>query len=311
MKDKQFRIGIPMRIIAVTLLVLSAGAAEKIQYKLNLEKGQLYYVRLISDSNVAQEMMGQETVTKVSTGFGYSFDVNDVDEKGNGWVDCTIDWVKFSQKSPRMEFSYDSSKQASPVPPGAESMAMFLGECFTVKISPQGHVEEFRSEKLRKNLEKKIPEGPDKQQMLQSLEQKQLANSITELYLGPLAIYPDKPVTIGDSWTRTKYLKTQPFIYESKWTLKARKDGIATIEESTTVKSDPKAVQNRETEMKIEMSGTSTGQIEIQESKGQILRSKTTRDMSGQMQAGPTTLLIKTHGITTFEMTERKPKVAE
>jgi hypothetical protein len=113
-------------------------AGQKIQYKLNLRKGQSYYVRVISDSNVAQEMMGQKSVVEVTAGFGYRFDVKEVDEKGNGWVDCTFDWVKFRQKAPMMEVAYDSANKVSPVPAGAQGVAVFLGAGFSAKITPQG-----------------------------------------------------------------------------------------------------------------------------------------------------------------------------
>ncbi len=312
MENRKIRTGVPALVAVAALLVVSAGAAEKIQYKLELERGQSYYVRVISDSNIAQEIMGQESVTEVSAGFGYSFDVNEVDDKGNGWVDCTVDWVKFTQKSPMMEVVYDSAKQASPVPAGAQSVAAFLGESFTAKITPQGLVEELRGlERLRKSIEKKIPEGSMEQQMLQDLDDEQLADSIRDYFLNPMAVYPDKPVGIGDSWSRTSILKTQPFIYENKWTLKDRKAGLAIIEADTTMKSKPEAVQKGAVEMKFDMSGKRIGQIEINESTGQIIRSKMTQDSSGQMDAGSTKINLKTHGVTTFEMTERKADVVK
>ena len=309
MKEKQLYKNIPIIVLTASLFVLPAGANEKIQYKLNLEKGQSYYVRIISDSNVIQEMTGNETVTQASSGFGYSFDVNEVDEKGNGWVDCTIDWVKLDQKSPTMDYKYDSAEQNSPVPPEAQSVAIFLGERFTVKISPQGHVEDFKDiENLSKKLRNNIPEGPDKEQMLQYLQQEQIKNFLKERYFTYFDIYPDKPVGIGDSWSRIFLFKMQPFITENKWTLKEQHAGTAIIEENSIIKSDPNATQNSEFDMKVEMSGTGNRQIEIQESTGQILSSKTIGNMSGQIQAGPKTLLIKTHGVTTFEMTKVKPK---
>jgi hypothetical protein len=36
------------------------------------------------------------------------------------------------------------------------------------------------------------------------------------------------------------------------------------------------------------------------------MRSKITQDLSGQMQTGAATVSVKTHGVNTFEMTERK-----
>ncbi len=306
-ENRKPKISVVAAAVIVAWLIVPTEAGQKIQYKLNLRKGQSYYVRVISDSNVAQEMMGQKTATDVTAGFGYRFDVKEVDEKGNGWVDCTFDWVKFRQKAPMMEVAYDSANKVSPVPPGAQGAAVFLGAGFSAKITPQGQAEEVKAmEQLRKNIETQIPEGPERKQMLDAFEKQQLAESIKELCLSPMAVYPDKPVGIGDTWSRTVSFKTQPLIFDNKWTLKDRKAGSAIIEASTTVKSNPEALQDAAVKMKFDMSGKRFGQIEIKESTGQIIRSKMTQDLSGQMQAGAAAMSLKTHGVTTFEMTERK-----
>jgi hypothetical protein len=278
-----------------------------VQYKLKFEKGQSYYVRVISDSNSVQEVEGQVIVSDVTSCFGYSFDVNEVDEKGNGWVDCTVDWVKLMRKAPMIDITYDSSKKTSRVSPLAQSVAMYLGESFSAKITPQGHVEELRGlERLHRNIEKKMPKGRTEQQILQSLDSEELANSIKDLFLSPMAVYPDKPVGIGDSWSRTGFLNSrQLFILENKWTLQDRKAGIAIIEASAAIKSKPDAVQIQEVKVKYDMSGKQIGQIEIKESTGQIIHSKMTQDLSGQAHADATTIRTKTHAVTIFEMSKR------
>ncbi len=88
--------------------------------------------------------------------------------------------------------------------------------------------------------------------------------------------------------------------------VEGRKAGSAIIEAATTVRSNPEALQNAAGKMKFDMAGKRLGQIEIKESTGQILHSKMTQDLSGQVQAGAATVSIKTHGVITFEMTEPK-----
>jgi len=279
-----------------------------VQYKLKFERGQSYYVRVISDANAVQEVTGQVIINETTSGFGYSFDVSEVDEKGNGWVDCTVDWVMLRQKSPSIEVIYDSSKKPSRVPALAQRHAGFLGERFSAKMTPQGQVEELRElEKLRKNMEKKIRQGRMKQQIMQTLEEQQLADLIKDVLLSPIAVYPDKPVVIGDSWSRTGFLSSrQPLIYEHKWTLKDRKAGTAIIEASAAIASSPDVVQRQGVKLKYDMSGKLVGQIEIKESTGQIIHSEMTEDLSGQAQVDTMAIRMKTHTVTTFEMTERR-----
>jgi Tol biopolymer transport system component/formylglycine-generating enzyme required for sulfatase activity/DNA-directed RNA polymerase subunit RPC12/RpoP len=278
-----------------------------VQYKLKFEKGRSYYVRVISDSNSVYEVKGQQSVSEVTSGFGYSFDVNEVDEKGNGWVDCTVDWVKLMRKAPMIDVTYDSSKKTSRVPPLAQSVVMYLGESFSAKMTPQGQVEELKGlEKLHRNIEKKMPKGRMEQQILQTLDSEELANSIKDLFLSPMAVYPDKPVGIGDSWSRTGFLSSRrSFILENKWMLQDRKAGIAIIEASATIKSQPDAVQRQDVKVKYDMSGKQAGQIEIKESTGQIICSKITQDLSGQAHADATAIRMKTYAVTTFEMSKR------
>jgi Tol biopolymer transport system component/DNA-directed RNA polymerase subunit M/transcription elongation factor TFIIS len=278
-----------------------------IQYKLEFEKGQSYYVRVISESNSIYEVEGQESISEVTTGFGYSFDINEVDEEGNGWVDCTVDWVKHRRKAPMIDVTYDSSEKTSRVPPLAQSVAMYLGESFSVKMTSQGQVEELRGlEKLHRNIEKKMPKGHTEQQILQTLDSEELANSIKNLLLSPMAVYPDKPVRIGDSWSRTGFLTgLESFILENKWTLQDRKAGIAIIEASASIKSQPDAVQKQDMKIKYDMSGKQTGQIKIKESTGHIIFSNLNQDLSGQAQTDDMTIHMKTYAVTTFEMSKR------
>ena len=284
------------------------GSLPAVQYKLKFEKGQSYYVRVISESNSVHEVNGQQSISEVISGFGYSFDVNEVAEKGNGWIDCTVDWVKLTRKAPMIDVTYDSSKNTSRVSPLAQSAVMYLGESFSVKMTPQGQVEELRGlEKLLRNIEKKMPKGRTEQQILQTLDSEVLANSIKDQFLSPMAVYPDKPVGIGDSWSRTGFLSSgQPFILENKWTLQDLKTGIAIIEASASIKSQPDAVQRQGVKVKYDISGKQAGQIEINESTGQIIYSKMTQDLSGQAKVDDMEIRMKTHAVTTFEMTERK-----
>ena len=78
---------------------MSAKAAEKVPYRLKLSKERSYDIRFVSDSNGAgqSEDDGQKYDFQQSTGFGYRFDVNSVDDQGNALVNCKVNWAKDSQ----------------------------------------------------------------------------------------------------------------------------------------------------------------------------------------------------------------------
>ena len=304
MNGRRWWMGVAVSMFVIAGLAPSVQAGQKVQYALKLTKGLSYDVRMVSDSDMVQQGQGQETRTQVSLGLGYRLQVSAVDSQGNASVDCTVTWVKFRQKSPTAEVGYDSSDKDKPMPPEAQSFgpAGFLGEQFSAQITPQGQVLKMGGlEALRKNMEKKIPDGPARQQVMQGLTDERLAGSIRDYFLRPLAIYPDRPVGIGDSWSRNDSSGIAPYDYENKWTLKDRKAGIVVIDAETTLKQRPQSEQRG-----TPMSGRARGQIEINESTGQILRSKTIEVMSGQRKIGTSAFDIKTDNVTTFEMTERK-----
>ena len=203
-----------------------------------------------------------------------------------------------------MEMGYDSADKDATIPPMLQgsSPLVFLGETFSVLLTPQGQVQEVKGlDRLQENIAKKVPEGPRKQQMLQNLTGKQLTESIKEFFLRPLTCYPDKPVGIGDTWTRKEVPAIAPYDYDTTWTLKDRKAGIATIEALSTVKPKPQPDQQGPA-----FSGQFHARIELNESTGQIIRATTTQGLSGNVQAGTSSVSVKTVGVSTVEMTERK-----
>jgi hypothetical protein len=286
----------------------SPAAQKRVQYELKLVKGRSYDARVISDSNVVQESKGQEARSHVSLGLGYRLDVVDADANGNSTALCTVTWVKFSQKSPTTEMIYDSADENHPIPSEARAFgpAGLLGEKFTVVISRQGQVQEIQGlEAVRQNIGNKLPEGPDRQQAMEGITEQQLAASIREYFLRPLAIYPSVPVRIGDSWNRRDASGTAPYDYATSWTLKSRKEGVAVIDANTIMTPKSPFEQGGAA-----ISGRSGGQIEIDESTGRILRSRIAQTLSGQVTAGSSGVGVKTDSVTTFELIERKDGAA-
>ena len=140
--------------------------------------------------------------------------------------------MKYGTKFPGKEAVYDSSKKDSTVPEEFQWFAPLLGESFTLKISPEGRISEIKDlEKVRSNVQQKLPQGASKEIAIRSLDQWLDEQTIRETIEGSLAIYPDRPVGVGDSWSRNvAYSGGFPRILESKWTLKERKNGVAVIE---------------------------------------------------------------------------------
>jgi hypothetical protein len=270
---------------------------------------------MITEQEVSQTVMGQEQSMEQAIGMGMELDVNEVDPNGAMWIDYTYGWARLGHKGPTGEMVYDSSKKDSPVPPMAQSFAALLGEGFSLKMTPKGEVKAVRGlKRMRENITKKLPAGPMRELMAKGLEQYISKEAIKELMESSMAMYPDKPVGVGDSW-RKKVVLSQglAMVLEHKWTLKERKKGVAVIEVSSVVTPNRKAkpMEMGGTKISYEFSGKQKGFVEMDELTGEIVRSKINQDMSGQMQmevvsagAKPQTMTIpvKIKGVITTEM---------
>ncbi|MHC4544251.1 MAG: DUF6263 family protein [Planctomycetota bacterium] len=289
---------------------------EKIQYQMRFEEGEKYYLRIVTEQKISQNITGQEQNIEQTIGLGYDFDVKKVEQNGNAWVSYTYRWAKFMQKGAVGNVVYDSSKKGLPAPPMAQGFAALLEESFSMKITPQGRVEAVEGlQTVRNNIGKKLPEGPMKEAMMVGLKQFINEDGIKEMTESSMAIYPEKPVGIGDSWRKTVALtQGAAMTMENEFILKDRKNGVSFIEINSNIKSSPKAepMKMGSTKISYDLSGKQQGLIEIEESTGRLIRSKTNQEASGQIkvevagqQSQQPPIPVKIDSVVTCEMTER------
>jgi len=289
---------------------------EKIQYQMRFKEGEKYYLRVVTEQKISQTVSGQEQNIEQTIGLGYDLDVKNVEPNGNAWVSYTYRWVKLIQKGAGGRVVYDSSEKGLPVPLMAQGFAALLEESFSLKTTPQGRVEAVEGlQTLRSNVGKKLPEGPMKEAMMMGLKQFINEEGVKEMTESSMAIYPEKPVGIGDSWRKTVDLtQGAAMTIENEWILKDRKNGISFIEVKSSIKSNPKAVPMGmgSTKVSYDISGKQQGLIELEELTGRLIRSKTNQEISGQMKVEITgqqpqpPIPVKIDGIVTCEMTKRK-----
>lgn len=102
-----------------------------------------------------------------------------------------------------------------------------------------------------------------------------------------MAIYPDKPVGIGDSWSRkVAVAKGFAMIVDNTWTLKARRGGIAVVEIKSAVKPNPNAkpLDMGPLKLQYDIGGKQQGEMEIDEATGWVIKAKMTQDLSGKVR---------------------------
>lgn len=293
---------------------LSQRTNEKVQYKLKLEGGQKYYYQTSRNGEFFDRSMYQQRPTMLQTiETGAEIAVNDIDSNGNMWATYTYRWLNIRIISQTHNIVYDSSKKAMPRSPVEQGYAALLGESFSLKITPEGRVAEIKGlDKMRSNVRNKLPPGPMQASTIENLNQYLNEEDVKHEIEESLAIYPEKPVGIGDSWGR-EFVSSGEFamILSNIWTLKERKNGVAVIEVVSTIKPNleakPSKVGNERVSFRF--SGKQQGVIEIQESTGLKIRSEVNQQMSGKIttarQGVPDKVTaMKIVGVITMSMNE-------
>lgn len=136
-------------------------------------------------------------------------------------------------------------------------------------------------------------------------------------------------IEVGDTWGRSNRIDEQGIVVERTWRLKSR--GLANVSRATLVGS-PDSVAVIDVNLVVspiagapeiptggvktrrEVSGRGTGQLEIEESTGRIIRSSLTQDLVEEIKVSSQGLMlrpppapepVRSHIVTTFQMIKR------
>jgi hypothetical protein len=276
--------------LAVSIVTSSDSATDKIQLRLRLQKGESYNLRMTVNQKISQNIQGQQQDMTQTIGTGYLFNVADVNENEMASVKVTYRSILFRQDGPMGTIEYDSSNPPAAVPPMAMGFAALVGQSFSMIISPEGHVKSIQGvdamlTRMMKQFD--LPDDSMRDSVEKNLREQFGDEALKESMENLMAIYPDKPVGTGDSWTKKVIIsKGFPFILDNTWTLKTRKDGVSIIEVSSKISANPKAAPIVMGTMKLsyDISGKQKGTMELQEATGWIRRAESTQEFSGRVK---------------------------
>jgi hypothetical protein len=276
-------------LIVTAVFALCSTSAAAVQLQLKLPKGKTYYQKSTFDQHITQTMMNRQQVIDQSIGTGMRWDVLDVDSQGNMRIRQTFIWAAYKQTNPMGSVEYDSAKQAAPTA-GAEPFAALLGQSFVVKVTPKGDVLDVNGiEEMRAAILKKLPPGADQSLGMSPAAMFLDKKSVKETIGANLAIYPDKPVELGQSWSKKQTI-TAGFgiITDSKWTLQKREGGVDIIATTATLRSDPNSppMQAGGMTMKFDIAGTAEGALRVEEATGLILSDQSRQQLKGNINVG-------------------------
>lgn len=278
-------------ILVVLALLASCGGSKKLDLRLRLEAGKSYGVRMIADQTITQTLAGQTQTMTQSVGMAYTYDVQSVEPDGTMRIKVTYDWVLYKQDGPMGTFSYDSANPPATVPQAALGYAALVGRGFTVQIKPNGEIADIQGvdELLAGMLDALgVPPGSERDELEASLRSQFGSESLKDSFEKAALFYPDKPVAVGDSWSKKISVETgMPMVLDTTWTLKARKNGVATVETRSDVQTNPEAEPLEVAGMTItyQLSGEQSGTMELDEKTGWLMSATLKQDLAGQISA--------------------------
>lgn len=293
------------------MLLSCGGGIKKLDLQLRLEQGKTYGTKMVADQTITQTIQGQTQDIQQTIGMAYTYKVTKVESDGSALVDAVYEWILYSQDGPMGKSEYDSSKPPATIPDAAVGYAALLGQGFSMKLTPLGEVADIQGvdAMLSSILDAlNVPEGSARDAVQETLEAQFGEEALAESFEKATAIYPDKSLSAGDSWSKRLTLATgMPMIIDNTWTLKSRKDGVAFVDVKSTIAPNPDAEPLEISGMSVsyEVSGDQTGTLELDEATGWPLRSHMTQNLSGQISAAGMTWPVTITSTIVFEPWEK------
>lgn len=261
----------------------------KYNLKLNLAKGKTYFLKVLTDQRITQTVMDQKTTGKEKIGVTYSYTGESNDPNGDMLIKVVYHAFMQEIESAQGKMSYNSANPADKDNPFAKLYSSLLNKGFKMKITPSGKVLQLSGvDELLKGLVNSmdLPPQADKKQVEQMVKMQFGDNSIKEMMENLMQVYPDNPVAIGDSWSRTFTLtKGFPAILENVWTLKEVKNGRAIVSQLTKIKGMNLPEQkDGPPAPKYKISGEQSGTFEIDMASGWVQKSLLNQKISGKIE---------------------------
>jgi hypothetical protein len=237
-------------IVALVGMAASGRAQETLPLQLVLKPGDVMPLKVVTRQQIEQSILAQRRQIEQEVEFRYSVAVDAVDAEGIATATVTWDGAAI-HRTMGGEIVGDEPMAPAVNADAAARAKLFealKGQRFKIRVTPAGEVlgaseTEAAVVRLAETLEPANDE--ERALMKESLREQYGDVAMREAMERVLAIYPEKPVKVGESWTRSvATTKGFPLIVKSTYTLKEATADSVVIEEKGEVTSDSKPIAN-------------------------------------------------------------------
>lgn len=280
-------------VLCLTVLVcLTVTArADATQLRLKPAKGDVQKMKVTSDQKITQTVEGKPVEMTQTLGLGYTLATEDVDADGLATIKVSYDSVTFKHQSAMGTVEYDSAAPAPPqLHPMVKGFAALSGQSFTMKITPTGKVTQVSGlDAMVNSIIKKldVPDGNAKAATEKSIRSQFGEDAIKESMETLLAIYPDKAVNVGDSWSRkVTVTRGLPITSENTFTLKDASNGAIALDVKGKLSTNPDAAPLDMGQLKVSynLTGDQTGTMTLNADTGWVKSAQFVQKLGGDMK---------------------------
>ena len=273
---------------ALTIITAFSVQAKKYDISLNLEEGKTYTLHSKNAMVITQTYNGNEMAINMDMDFIIDYTVKSA--KDNEFV---LD-VKYTELGmvldlPQMKLDYRSGKEVSDTLNDIMSIMFdnMVGKSFELTLTEKGKVTKVTGfESIIASLFENLPSSIDSQKddLLKQMEDAFGEESFKQSMEASMAIFPDKPVKVGESWTiESTISSTIEFSIKNVYTLEKVTDDLYLIKAVGSIASLGGAdyVKQKGVFMKQELNGKSESDISLVRNTGWIKLSEVKQNISG------------------------------
>ncbi len=281
---------LPLFELFVVLAATAAVCGGAREYGYDFSESQRWSLQNYSNQTMTRMLLGMddheyEHVTRELMIFDYDLTVEQLENDGSAWIRCDITRIRVEDETMGYYVTYDSEEDL-PVPQQFEALSMLVGQSYRLHITPVGLVEDADVEQMHENIEEKLQDNPDGEEIMQGLQRQFSRDRIIEQTQMMLAIYPDEPVRLGQRWQRQlNFSLVSPMVIEQEWMIRGMRNDSAIISSEATI-SNADAPRRRRRDVghtEIDVTGTQTGRSEVDIETGRIIESEKQRSLEGTL----------------------------
>jgi hypothetical protein len=271
----------------------SSASGNAIELKFNLSKGIKFDYAMVMAMNMDQNVMGNAMHITNKVKMGYIFEVTN-DSSGWKTVNSTIDKIGMNVNAGAVNINFDTDSAISDTTGPAAMMGKVFGAMkggqFSFTMNEKGQVGEVRGmkEMMEKIMEKE--NTPNGQMIMQNMGKAFDENNFKQNISQSFAVYPDKPVKPGESWTKTLNINSNgiPMRSENTYTLQSVDGDKANIKVTAKISSADSTTDNAVSGLTGTMDGTSSYEI----STGMLVSGDMDMKMNIKTQQQPTPVAV-------------------